>query len=710
MVAAILIATASLPYSVISSESGLDDDTVTSENSTRIKQAILEGLHDELKTEPSKEERVEETTTSTTAFDATEGTFHQQQDEQGDKIGQDIEEDESNTKEEHHTVPVVTQHSEAELDSYTSTVPLDRGSNPGHLDIAVLTVSDCEDGLQDANIGEQDVDQKENTGNVGSIKEAEEYHLYVSDASNVGSSVSDKSTEDEVTNHEAAESVHARKTDVQLGLEDVEPKRGQGETSNSDPHHNVHIHQSTDSDSDGPKETESNKEVIQSSASDTSSTTLSELADSSPHLKERESNNEGPGSDPAPFLRETIHESRHSDDGSASTPDEANCTSEQLEKPISDTNVYVDVNGDVVVDLDANEEQVKLSATSKKEKAPTRDDVGVNGEILTHTSQEEDTEEAVFSDESDKMEQEKGKNDDKPAPKGSLADFFEKATSKTSAKNSFKQELEMQEKVSSYYTSPSNTNAPNEKLYQGEPWGYFRPTRRLPDLQLLFMLFHDMHNGPRPGPSEVKLMMEELQNNPLFDADLVNELKGNIESGLNIFDGKDNFEGKSESTDLENTTQDSEPASPTKSSDVNSDFVEGLDDIDKFFEGVDPPDELDVGASGTSIQEVLMGKGKQILVKKILQLSHGIRSGWKKVCSSVGNVFSRGDDNGINTSTVSEENFKIQDLPKTVWEVGKRSAERLLNFMDVVIDHVENFFEKDHIDDSDILDFSSAVE
>jgi hypothetical protein len=80
------------------------------------------------------------------------------------------------------------------------------------------------------------------------------------------------------------------------------------------------------------------------------------------------------------------------------------------------------------------------------------------------------------------------------------------------------------------------------------------------------------------------------------------------------------------------------------------------------------------------------------------------------VCSSVGNVFSRGDDNGINTSTVSEENFKIQDLPKTVWEVGKRSAERLLNFMDVVIDHVENIFEKDHIDDSDILDFSSAVE
>jgi hypothetical protein len=50
---------------------------------------------------------------------------------------------------------------------------------------------------------------------------------------------------------------------------------------------------------------------------------------------------------------------------------------------------------------------------------------------------------------------------------------------------------------------------------------------------------------------------------------------------------------------------------------VNTEFVEGLDDIDKFLEEVEPPDELDVGAAGSSIQEVLVGQGAQILTKHV---------------------------------------------------------------------------------------------
>ena len=50
---------------------------------------------------------------------------------------------------------------------------------------------------------------------------------------------------------------------------------------------------------------------------------------------------------------------------------------------------------------------------------------------------------------------------------------------------------------------------------------------------------------------------------------------------------------------------------------VNAEFVEGLDDIDKFLEEVEPPDELDVGAAGSSIQEVLVGQGAQILTKHV---------------------------------------------------------------------------------------------
>jgi len=50
---------------------------------------------------------------------------------------------------------------------------------------------------------------------------------------------------------------------------------------------------------------------------------------------------------------------------------------------------------------------------------------------------------------------------------------------------------------------------------------------------------------------------------------------------------------------------------------VNTQFVEGLDDIDKFLEEVEPPDELDVGAAGSSMQEVLIGQGAQILLKRV---------------------------------------------------------------------------------------------
>jgi len=52
---------------------------------------------------------------------------------------------------------------------------------------------------------------------------------------------------------------------------------------------------------------------------------------------------------------------------------------------------------------------------------------------------------------------------------------------------------------------------------------------------------------------------------------------------------------------------------------VNMEFVEGLDGIRKFMEEVDPPDELDVGAAGSSIQDVLMGQGAHIVKKQIVQ-------------------------------------------------------------------------------------------
>jgi hypothetical protein len=45
--------------------------------------------------------------------------------------------------------------------------------------------------------------------------------------------------------------------------------------------------------------------------------------------------------------------------------------------------------------------------------------------------------------------------------------------------------------------------------------------------------------------------------------------------------------------------------------------VSGLDDIGKLFKGVNPLDELDAGASGSSIQEVLVGSSIRIVIRRI---------------------------------------------------------------------------------------------
>mmetsp|Transcript_33305 Transcript_33305/g.50244 ORF Transcript_33305/g.50244 Transcript_33305/m.50244 type:complete len:239 (+) Transcript_33305:680-1396(+) len=56
---------------------------------------------------------------------------------------------------------------------------------------------------------------------------------------------------------------------------------------------------------------------------------------------------------------------------------------------------------------------------------------------------------------------------------------------------------------------------------------------------------------------------------------------------------------------------------------INTDFVQGLDGIDKFLEEVEPPDELDVSAAGSSMQDVLMRQGLQILKKRVaICISH----------------------------------------------------------------------------------------
>eukprot|EP01082_Thalassiosira_pseudonana_P009194 g8194.t1 g8194 contig28:82055-84223(-) len=65
--------------------------------------------------------------------------------------------------------------------------------------------------------------------------------------------------------------------------------------------------------------------------------------------------------------------------------------------------------------------------------------------------------------------------------------------------------------------------------------------------------------------------------------------------------------------------------------DANREFVTGLDEIDKLFESVSPPDELDVGADGSSIQDVLVGQGLKIILKRAKSLGNSVKDRFERI-------------------------------------------------------------------------------
>ena len=81
------------------------------------------------------------------------------------------------------------------------------------------------------------------------------------------------------------------------------------------------------------------------------------------------------------------------------------------------------------------------------------------------------------------------------------------------------------------------------------------------------------------------------------------------------------------------TLSPSPPSSNNK--DANREFVTGLDDVDKLFESVEVPDELDVGADGSSMQDVLVGQALKIIGKKVKNLGDAIKVRFDKLALPV---------------------------------------------------------------------------
>jgi hypothetical protein len=148
---------------------------------------------------------------------------------------------------------------------------------------------------------------------------------------------------------------------------------------------------------------------------------------------------------------------------------------------------------------------------------------------------------------------------------------------------------------------------------------------------------------------------------------------------------------------------------------VNDEFVKGLDDIDKLFENVQPPDELDVGAAGSSIQEVLMGQGARILRKRVGMAVEHVKTFFsrhrgtehfalipkdvievslmrltqvrhrfvRKVHDFIVDIFYGADDNVLDFDLIAaEEASKLENLRKA--KVKEQSDER--SSVDIAID------------------------
>ena len=149
-------------------------------------------------------------------------------------------------------------------------------------------------------------------------------------------------------------------------------------------------------------------------------------------------------------------------------------------------------------------------------------------------------------------------------------------------------------------------------------------------------------------------------------------------SGAASQDSVDNTRQVSASSD--DTTDDGDGSVSTESKSVNSEFVDGLDDIDKFFQSVDPPDELDVGAAGSSIQEVLVGQSVKIVLNRVKLGFRFVRKRLGKVKARLDKYVSRRTTQDGEVALITREDIKatVDNLKR----LGKQTLRTVKNLVD----------------------------
>jgi hypothetical protein len=264
--------------------------------------------------------------------------------------------------------------------------------------------------------------------------------------------------------------------------------------------------------------------------------------------------------------------------------------------------------------------------------------------------------------------------------------------------------------------------------YRGEPWGQYRSTRRLPDLELLQLLFENTNKtGINSASGDIKSqkVVNDWRKDPLYDENiamdagsreplLVDEQDQQFLNYRSRFLGENDDGATSANLNSESKSGNDKTNEGDNNADVNSESVEGLD----FFEGVDPPDELDVG-HGSSIQDVLMDKGKHILLKKVRGVARWIRDRWQTMrrkleerisefqlpfhkIERAANPASDFDAGAVDSSesTVSNEQrdrivASMRESLIIVWKAGKQTIEVISDLVDGLLDRFDGRSEDD---------------
>jgi hypothetical protein len=381
-------------------------------------------------------------------------------------------------------------------------------------------------------------------------------------------------------------------------------------------------------------------------------------------------------------------EESESQDTPASHRDDGKLSEVSAGSQVEGDSETLDLDDDKRSQVEADEKGEE-NATGATHIGPTTSDKEPAQASAEDAIQEETASEAR-NESSSVPEYEVADNESKPTPReekkvpkeGSIASFFEKAKEKekTNADRLSGQlhresdaapfKVERQAPVEDLALLEDASRARNYT----DTWGILRWNKRYADIGILALLFDKRFVDDASArysrvfdPVELVIPTVNPDGTPR-DAS-ASSLAGEMGVG----------EGNS-----------SQPSSFKGKRSVNAEFVEGLDDLDKFFEGVDPPDELDVGAAGTSIQDVLMGQTSKIIIKRVTLAAKYVSKAFKNIKVRVSEHFS-GDGQKMRMPDKGNLKDKASEAGKWLVDVGKKLLVKGRELY-------ESFFEEDDLD------------